>query len=156
MLYFAHGSNLDREQMHVRCPAARLVGKARLDGYRHCFPRQSRIRLSAVASVEPAAGEAVWGMLHEIADGDIVRLDEREGVSSGRRPEETASTRVTVTVRFDRALVEAETHLAVAEARPGLPTPEYIAFLVRLAEACDLPRTYVASLRAIKTRPLAA
>ena len=32
-LYFAYGSNINLEQMAVRCPAAQVVGPAVLDGY---------------------------------------------------------------------------------------------------------------------------
>ena len=32
-LYFAYGSNINLEQMAVRCPAAQVVGPAVLEGY---------------------------------------------------------------------------------------------------------------------------
>lgn len=36
-LYFAYGSNINLEQMAVRCPAALMVGPAVLDGYELLF-----------------------------------------------------------------------------------------------------------------------
>lgn len=39
-LYFAYGSNINLEQMAVRCPAAQVVGPAVLDGYELLVPRQ--------------------------------------------------------------------------------------------------------------------
>ena len=36
-LYFAYGSNINLEQMAVRCPAAQVVGPAVLDGYELLF-----------------------------------------------------------------------------------------------------------------------
>ena len=52
MLYYAYGADLDPSQMRQRCPQARYVNKARLDGYALCFPRWSDRRLHAVASIE--------------------------------------------------------------------------------------------------------
>ena len=45
-LYFAYGSNINLEQMAVRCPAAQVVGPAVLDGYELC---------SAATGAEPAS-----------------------------------------------------------------------------------------------------
>ena len=36
-LYFAYGSNINLEQMAIRCPAAQVVGPAVLDGYELLF-----------------------------------------------------------------------------------------------------------------------
>ena len=41
-LYFAYGSNINLEQMAVRCPAAQVVGPAVLDGYELLFRRNRR------------------------------------------------------------------------------------------------------------------
>jgi len=50
-LYFAYGSNLDGAQMRRRCPSARLVGAAILDGYRLGFAGQSAAWGGGVATV---------------------------------------------------------------------------------------------------------
>lgn len=50
-LYFAYGSNLDGAQMRRRCPSARLVGAAILDGYRLGFAGQSAALGGGVATV---------------------------------------------------------------------------------------------------------
>ena len=78
MYYFAYGSNLDPLQMRLRCPEAKFVSTAKLDGYRICFPRKSFVRDCAVISIEPVPGEAVWGALYELDGVDIARLDERD------------------------------------------------------------------------------
>ena len=40
--YFAYGSNLDAAQMRARCPSAKLLGAAILDGYRLRLRRAER------------------------------------------------------------------------------------------------------------------
>ena len=46
MLYFAYGSNLDVQQMALRCPRARKLGRARLDGYELKFDGPATIASS--------------------------------------------------------------------------------------------------------------
>jgi gamma-glutamylcyclotransferase (GGCT)/AIG2-like uncharacterized protein YtfP len=149
MYYFAYGSNLDPLQMRLRCPAAEFVSTAKLDGYRLCFPRKSFVRDCAVISIEPAPGEAVWGALYELDGVDIARLDEREGYD--RRRDRTQNQRNRTTVRVetsdDRAVV-AEVYIAVPTANPGLPTPQYVGYLVAAAAECGLPKAHLVALAA--------
>jgi gamma-glutamylcyclotransferase (GGCT)/AIG2-like uncharacterized protein YtfP len=157
MLYFTYGSNLDPTQMRLRCPQARYVNKARLDGYRLCFPRWSKIRASAVVGLEPAAGETVWGVLYEIGDGDLARLDEREGYDKRRAVAANSHNRATVAVTLpDGKVREAETYVATPSPDAGLPSAEYIDYLMQLAVACDLPESYRDKLKTVETAPLAA
>jgi gamma-glutamylcyclotransferase (GGCT)/AIG2-like uncharacterized protein YtfP len=74
-LYFAYGSNLDPQGMANRCPAAVVVGRARLVNWRLAF--------YGVASVDPAPGDSVHGLLWECTDACIARLDMYEGVAGG-------------------------------------------------------------------------
>ena len=60
-LYFAYGSNINLEQMAVRCPAAQVVGPAVLDGYELLF-RGNR-RGTGVATIEPLPDSQVHGLL---------------------------------------------------------------------------------------------
>lgn len=40
-LYFAYGSNMDREAMRVRCPNSRALGRARLARHRFFIMSQA-------------------------------------------------------------------------------------------------------------------
>ena len=64
--YFAYGSNMDVEQMRVRCPGSQILGTARLDGYRF------RINRRGVATVVAEEGAVAWGVVW-----DLTREDER-------------------------------------------------------------------------------
>jgi gamma-glutamylcyclotransferase len=157
MLYFAYGSNLDATQMRLRCPEARHVGKARVDDYRFCFPVWSRIRQSGLISIEPSAGDRVWGVLYELPDGDLPRLDHREGYDPDRSASRNAFNRVGVKVsRRHGKTAQAETYVARPAMEPRLPSADYIAFLVQLATACGLPEDYRAKLRGVRVAALAA
>jgi hypothetical protein len=156
MLYFAYGANLDASQMRLRCPEARYVGQASLDDYRFCFPVWSPIRQSALMSVEPAAGDKVWGVLYELRAGEFERLDLREGYDPRRPPSRNAFNRVWVKVaRAEGKPADAQTYIAQgSEAR--LPSAAYVAYLRTLADARGLPEEYREKLRAVPVAPLAA
>ena len=79
-LYFAYGSNINLEQMAVRCPAAQVVGPAVLDGYELLF-RGNR-RGTGVATIEPLAGSQVHGLLWMLTPECERSLDVYEGYPS--------------------------------------------------------------------------
>ena len=62
--YFAYGSNINLEQMAVRCPAATPVCPVVLDDYRLAF--RSCSSHYGVATIIPAQGEKVYGLLWQI------------------------------------------------------------------------------------------
>ena len=60
MKYIAYGSNMNLEQMAIRCPGAKLIGTGLLHGYRLEFNRHATI----VPTNKPddAVPVAVWGL----------------------------------------------------------------------------------------------
>ena len=76
-LYFAYGSNINLNQMAVRCPAAQVVGPAVLDGYELLF-RGNR-RGTGVATIEPLHGSQVHGLLWNLRPACEQSLDIYEG-----------------------------------------------------------------------------
>lgn len=75
-LYFAYGSNMNLDQMALRCPQAEVVGPARLEGYRLAFRGNG---YSGVATVLPQPGSCVEGVLWKISARDEMHLDYYEG-----------------------------------------------------------------------------
>ena len=73
MKYVAYGSNMNLEQMAVRCPGARLVGTGLLRGYQLEFNRHATIVPSNNPDV--AVPVAVWEITAQHED----RLDSYEG-----------------------------------------------------------------------------
>ena len=77
--YFAYGSNLDLAQMKVRCPSSELISKGSLSGYRLTFNRYSSGWGGGVADVIQGKGSEVWGLVFELSNSDLKRLDSYEG-----------------------------------------------------------------------------
>lgn len=114
-IYLAYGSNLNLKQMAQRCPTAKVLGGAKLNGYRLWF-RGSRG--SAVATVEKEKGSSVPVLLWEIQPQDEAALDRYEGYPWLYRKE-------TVKVRFKGKWVEAMVYI-MNEGRPlGAPGRYY-------------------------------
>jgi gamma-glutamylcyclotransferase (GGCT)/AIG2-like uncharacterized protein YtfP len=71
MNYFAYGANVNKRGMARRCPAAKVIGLATLDGYQLCF-RQ-------FADLLPMPGGVVRGVLWDVTAACLRALDRYEG-----------------------------------------------------------------------------
>lgn len=121
MLIFAFGSNLSREQMLKRCPGATVVGPAMLDNYRLAFGSYSHSWRGGVATVVPAKGHKVRGVIYHLDDREVVRLDGFEGTPFQYR-------RVSGRVRWDRKVVTASWY--VLNNKPfTAPSARYLAMI---------------------------
>ena len=74
-IYAAYGSNMNLEQMAVRCPAAKVIGTGTLEDYRLTF----RGLYKGVANIEPCKGKEVPIVLWEITEDCERALDMYEG-----------------------------------------------------------------------------
>lgn len=81
--YFAYGSNLLANRIHVNNPTAARVGIGKLENYRLDFVRFAKYWKGAIATIVSTPGETVWGAIWEISMDDLPRLDRQEGVASG-------------------------------------------------------------------------
>ncbi|WP_294532437.1 gamma-glutamylcyclotransferase family protein [uncultured Rhodoblastus sp.] len=72
-LTFAYGSNMDAKAMELRCPGAKMRGRARL-------PRH-RVALlpDGFATLVRDAGSTAHGVLWELSFGNLAALDRYEG-----------------------------------------------------------------------------
>jgi len=157
MLYFAYGSNLDPEQMKSRCPSHRVVGLAELKEHRLVFPLFSQRWGGGVASVQPAHGASVWGMLYELTDADLAALDAIEGFV-GPGNQHNVYDRESISVDLARAddgsfprRVRAAIYLA-RPSNPSPPSPRYLETMLRGARHHRLPEEYITRLAAVPVR----
>jgi gamma-glutamylcyclotransferase (GGCT)/AIG2-like uncharacterized protein YtfP len=134
-LYFAYGANLDRAHMARLCPGAEARGLAQLDGHR-VF-----IAAAGYASVRPAPGEIVHGVIWQVSARDFVALDGYESVNTGLYRRETKIIRAEGTL-------EAAVYVA-ADQRPGRPRPAYRAAIVAAARDWGLPEDHVRALETL-------
>ena len=70
-LYIAYGSNMNQEQMAIRCPDAQVVASSHL--------RDWQLKMPHVANIEPRQGGRVPVLIWEISDEDERKLDRYEG-----------------------------------------------------------------------------
>lgn len=131
--YFAYGSNMSRTQMARRCPGAVPIGPARLQNWRFI------VTLDRFASVVPAPGAVVHGVLWRLSARDLATLNAYENLDSG------LYLRRTLPVRFDEGVVPALVYIG-RQSKPGKPRPGYQRVVVAGAREWRLPERYVRSL----------
>lgn len=135
MLYFAYGSNMSRGAMRQRCPQAVAGGRASFRHYRFV------IMTSGYASIVPAPGHVVHGVLWKITPRDLAALNAYENVDGG------LYRRAYLPVSHDnRNVVTALVYLGL-ERGEGRPLPGYLEDVIDAAQAWYLPADYIASLR---------
>ena len=146
MKYFAYGSNMDPERMRKRGIRFSRREHAVLEGYRLEFNKvSSQNPREGYANIVEDAESVVEGILYEIKESDLRKLDKFEGYPSHYR-------RTRVYVKLDNGeRVEAITYIAQPEkVKSGLrPSNKYLSHLLR---GCDLlSEEYCEKLKRIPT-----
>jgi hypothetical protein len=132
-LHFAYGSNMARAPMGRRCPTARPLGPAVLDGWRFI------ITVDGYASVLRAPGRVVHGVLWDLAPRDLAALNAYESLDSG------LYRRVLLNVRRGSGPERALVYVGRAR-RAGRPVPAYLEGVIAAARDWRLPACYIAEL----------
>ena len=132
-LYFAYGSNMSRALMRPRCPSAREIGIARLDGWRFI------VMSEGYASIVPAPGGIVHGLMWRLAPRDLAALNAYERLDRG------LYRAARLPVRDGARCVAALVYIGGSRA-VGVPRPGYLALVLSAAREIGLPSAYVASL----------
>ena len=118
-LYFAYGSNINLNQMAVRCPDAKVVEPAVLENYELLF--RGNGSSFGVATIAPKEGSQVQGLLWKITPYCEMSLDIYEGYP--RLYEKQAITLCTKSGKQVQAMVYVMTH--EKERLPTMPTRSY-------------------------------
>jgi hypothetical protein len=134
MLHFAYGSNMSRMLMLRRCPTAVPLGAARLDGWRFIVTRDG------YASIVPAPGEVVQGVLWRLTPRDLAAVNAYESLDSG------LYRRRVLPVTHGRQRLSALVYIG-QERRAGRPRPGYQDLVVQAARDWHLPEAYIRVLR---------
>lgn len=74
--YLAYGSNLNIEQMRYRCPSARIIGTAVIEGYQLLFKGS---KTGSYLTIEPRDGASVPVAVWSVTEEDEQNLDHYEG-----------------------------------------------------------------------------
>ena len=150
MLYFAYASNMNWEQMQARCSSAQFVCVAKLGDHRLAFTRRSRRRGCGTADAVASPGEIVWGVVYEIEEHEIDRLDEMEDFVPGRA--ENGYTREQRYVRTEGEYrpMRVSLYFATKEPNPPAPSAEYRRLIVEGGRHWGLPDEYIDQLGQVK------
>jgi gamma-glutamylcyclotransferase (GGCT)/AIG2-like uncharacterized protein YtfP len=147
MRYFAYGSNMDPRTMQRSVPEATVVGAGRLEGFRLEFNVYSDRWEGGAANLEPDEDAHVWGVVWEVSEDELERLDtfighptfyRREAVWVGLPGEEPTEC-VTYRVAHQRGYVR--------------PTPQYLARLRGAVRIQGLPPEALDIIEAAATPP---
>ena len=133
MLHFAYGANMHRDVMRRHAPAAQPIGPAALADHRFI------ITADGYASVAPAAGENVHGLVWRLTPPDRVTLDAWENVAGGLYRVETLP--IEQSGRLSPALVYIARQCPIGRPRLG-----YMELVVEAAHMLELPADYISSL----------
>jgi hypothetical protein len=132
-LYFAYGSNMNRAAMARRCPAARAIGAAVLEGHRFF------VGIDGWGSVKPSPGDGVHGVLWKLTPRDIAALHAYELLHQGLYDVRT------LPVRLGSKRVRAMIYQLRRRA-PGKPKPGYVEMIAAAARGWELPERYIRSV----------
>ncbi|HLI40195.1 MAG TPA: gamma-glutamylcyclotransferase [Streptosporangiaceae bacterium] len=141
-LYAAYGSNMDPEQMLLRCPHSPRRGTGWLEGWRLAFGGEDSGWDGALATVAEDPGSRVFVVLYDVAETDEKELDTWDGVTLGY---------------YRKAKVRVQTPDGDVLAwlyvlnfyEGGLPSARRVGILADAAEKAGAPAGYVAALRAL-------
>jgi hypothetical protein len=140
-VYAAYGSNLNPEQMRLRCPHSPVIGGGWLVGWRLTFGGGDDIGWEgALATLVEDAGAQVFVMTYDLTDEDAVELDRWEGVDL----ELYSKIRLWVQTLDGEPL--AWTYVLNAY-EGGLPSARYLGMIAEAAERAGAPDDYVRELR---------
>ncbi|HVZ54212.1 MAG TPA: gamma-glutamylcyclotransferase family protein, partial [Pseudolabrys sp.] len=132
--YFAYGSNMHRAGMAARCAGAQPLSVAQLAGWRFV------IGTHGYASIVPAPGSEVIGVLWWLTPRDLAALNAYESLDSGLYGRRLLMVRQNGVARS--ALVYVGRASGKGRARPG-----YLELILAAARDWQMPERYIRGLR---------
>jgi len=142
MFHFAYGSNLSSKFLRQYCPSAKFVMRAFLPNFRVSFPFYSRKRKGGISSIILDPGNVVRGVIYDVPDEEIEKLDEVESVPQGHYKRETF-----LVLGDDGGLHKADLYRVVKPEGPFTPAASYLELMMEGAEEHGLEADYLESLR---------
>ncbi|HEY8910206.1 MAG TPA: gamma-glutamylcyclotransferase family protein [Desulfosporosinus sp.] len=149
--YYAYGANMNLAQMKQRCSNPKVLGIARLPGYKVEFYGYSALWDGAQETVVPDLQSEVWGVLYELQFHDCESLDTFQ---DARVNGMGAYFHYPVDViTMDQETIAAIIYKKDVLQEAKFPSAEYLDFIVQGAKEQGLPAEYITLLENKKTRP---
>nr|CAI5837140.1 unnamed protein product [Callosobruchus analis] len=157
--YFAYGSNLLAQRLHIHNPTAVRAGIAKLNNYRLDFVGHSKLWNGAPSTIVPHPGKHVWGALWVLNDKDKESLDRQEAVDKNiyfpLEVEVTSGDGKVVTARTYRQTAEIEEYVDLSKLPDErCPSAAYLKTILKGAQESSLPDEYQEFLRTIRDNGL--
>lgn len=122
--YLAYGSNLNIDQMRIRCPQARIVGTAMVKDYRLMFKGS---KSGAYLTIEPSEGSGVPVAVWRVTPTDEQNLDCYEGFPTFYyKKEMIVSVRLSAFCNPATQKIKAFAYIMHEDRAFGIPTQTYI------------------------------
>jgi gamma-glutamylcyclotransferase (GGCT)/AIG2-like uncharacterized protein YtfP len=140
---------MDIEKMKKRCPDAKFVGCARLQGYRLAFSLESEFWIwkGGVGDIAKDTESEVWGLVYDLSESDLKLLD---------RYEEAPKIYRRISVRIEtpegKILPDAWAYEVINKKEFVAPSSAYLDIIKKAAEKHGFPAPYRAFLNTITTR----
>ncbi len=148
-LYFAYGSNMNPQRIKERISRLPYKESASLPGYKLCFNKQAHKKPGiGYANVVQADGEAVYGILYQVTEDELLQIDRHEGVRTGHY----SRAKVAVLIHDGKEVI-AVTYVACPNRISDGLLPERCYLDHFLAGKDNLPEAYV---RFLESHPVAA
>lgn len=135
-LYFAYGSNMDRDAMAARCPGSHPLGVARLARHRLVVMREGYLSVVRDPRLD------VPGVLWRLALADMPALDRYEEVAGG------LYWKRQLAVIGEAGPRQALVYIG-SNAGPGAPRPGYLEGVLDAARRAGLPARHLEAIAAL-------
>ena len=142
--YFAYGSNMSVDRKIERTGTIRQAIRSCLSGYRLAFNKRASGG-GVYANIMPNEASEVWGVLYLCDEEAIQILNAKEGVAGGHYVPKSVSAQGPTGERF-----QCTTYVAGPKfiCEDGIPSSDYLNYLVDGAREHDLPKWYIDEIRA--------
>ncbi len=135
--YFAYGDRMNSDKMASSTPGAKLVGPAKLSGYRLAFNVISRAWGGGAANAVPDPRSSLWGILWEM---DEDQLDHLEPINRAGNLGDASDRVFDLHVEGPHGPVTARTFAVESHEAFVRPNERYYGMLRATAEAQGLPQ----------------
>ncbi|XP_006832337.1 PREDICTED: gamma-glutamylcyclotransferase [Chrysochloris asiatica] len=147
-LYFAYGSNLLTERIHLLNPSAAFCCVGRLQDFKLDFGnpqgKESPTWHGGIATILQSPGDEVWGVIWKLDKSNLSSLDKQEGVTSGIYD----PIEVKVYTQGKKEITCRSYQMKNYESVP--PSPQYKTVICLGAKENALPLEYQKKLKAIE------
>ncbi len=142
MFHFGYGSNLSTEFVNEELiPSAKLVMKAYLPNFEVRFPFWSPEKQAGYSGIMEAPGELVHGVLFEVTEQELIRLDNMEAVYKDRYKRMTY-----MVLGEDGEFYPADLYRVIDPQGPFPPARDYVDIMLKGARELEMDPDYISKI----------